>query len=737
VRVVDRLLVAGFALASAWGSGLQAQVADANEDRRVGTVSFVGVRSVNRSDLARSLATRSTKCRSLIARPFCLVSNAGAFVEKHDFDPEELPRDELRIRVFYWQRGYRDAQVSTVVDEGGERVDVVFTVTEGPPTLIEQLRVVQSQELLSERDIRNAKIPAEGTPLNLILLDSAILRLRGTLWQRGWSDAEVRDTATVSDSANVAMLEIAVDPRRRTTVGEIRIEGNEKIGERTIRNSLALREGGLYRRGDVLVSQRNLYESNLFRQALIEVPETEDTAKIIEVTVREAPLRSARATVGFNTIDFVQTEGRYTHFNWMGGARRLDVRATLGNLLAPQLNGAGIFKDVTPVGLTQSEEDVFLEPTWNASIDVTQPWFRGYRNALSIGTFAHRRTVPGIVVDRGVGARASFTRRLAVNTSASLTYNFEITHVEAGEVYYCVNFGVCDVGTIEALRSSQTLSPLGLSISSDRASDPITPTGGYRWRINAEHASSATVSDFRYNRIAADGASYFRLGVGVLAARLRIGWVGSIASTSIAVGIPGAAAEDILHPRKRFYAGGSRSVRGYGENQLGPRILTIAPSALTDTTLQGGCSRATLELCDPNGVPSTEFQPRPLGGNALLEGSLEYRFPLSERFGAAVFIDAGSVGEKGFDPFSGGFSAVTPGFGFRYDLPIGAVRVDLGIRPTVAEELPVITQITDANGDARIIRLETPKRYDPLEGRSGIGKILGRLALHLSIGQAF
>ncbi|MGH8722318.1 MAG: BamA/TamA family outer membrane protein, partial [Burkholderiales bacterium] len=194
-----------------------------------------------------------------------------------------------------------------------------------------------------------------------------------------------------------------------------------------------------------------------------------------------------------------------------------------------------------------------------------------------------------------------------------------------------------------------------------------------------------------------------------------------------------------LHPRKRFYAGGSRSVRGYGENQLGPRILTIAPSLLVDTARANPCTQETLlaGTCDPNGIPSDDFQPRPLGGNTVLEGNLEYRFGLSETIGAAVFVDAGSVGEGGASPFAGGFSAVTPGFGFRYQSPIGAVRIDLGIRPTLTEELPVVTQVTAADGDARIIRLETPKRYDPLEGTSGIDKLLRRLALHLSIGQAF
>jgi hypothetical protein len=121
----------------------------------------------------------------------------------------------------------------------------------------------------------------------------------------------------------------------------------------------------------------------------------------------------------------------------------------------------------------------------------------------------------------------------------------------------------------------------------------------------------------------------------------------------------------------------------------------------------------------------------------VIEGSLEYRFALTERLGAAVFVDAGSVGAGGEGAFARRFGAVTPGFGFRYASPIGAVRVDLGMRPSVAEELPVVTQVTGADGEPRIVRLEIPKQYDPLEGSSGLGKLGRRLALHLSIGQAF
>ena len=62
--------------------------------------------------------------------------------------------------------------------------------------------------------------------------------------------------------------------------------------------------------------------------------------------------------------------------------------------------------------------------------------------ATLFGVFAHRRSEIGIFIDRGYGAQATFTRQLAERAPASLTYRYEVTRVEAGDIYFCTNYGV-------------------------------------------------------------------------------------------------------------------------------------------------------------------------------------------------------------------------------------------------------------------------------------------------------
>ena len=698
----------------------------------VGTLKMNGVHAVKLPDLLKNIVTTPNHCLSMILVPICALSKSKFFFKREYYDPAELKRDVLRIRVFYYKRGYRETTVDTLVTQNEtDEVAVTFNIVEGPPTLVSSINVVQSAPVLTPAEVKKRVVLGAGTPLNLLSLDSTVVFLDQSLWNKGYADALV-DTVIVADTAaHTAAIKINIDPRWKATISNILIEGENRIAERTIRKSLTMRVGALFRREEVLKSQRALYESNLFRRASIEVPKG-DSAKIVVVTVQEAPLRDARISAGFNTIDFFQVEGRYTHHNFLGAARRLEVSGAVGNLFSGSLNGRGIFRNVTTnLG---SDRSRYFTPTYNASINLREPWFGAQANELAVGVFAHRRSAPGIYVDRGFGTTATFTRVVADRAPASANYTFELTKIDAGDVYFCVNYGVCDGPSLASLGGQHRLSPFTITSSLERTNDPFDPTHGTRATVEIEHASSFTLSDFRYNRASAD-AAFFRpyKKKGALATHLRLGWVHALASTGNAVGL---GSEDLLHPRKRFYAGGSRSVRGFGENQLGPRILTVPASTLRRGAT--GCPAATpITACDPNNalLKDRDFEPRPLGGNIVAEGSVELRFPLyQDKLVGATFVDAGYVSQRLNSALPKSKAAVTPGFGVRYLSPVGPIRIDFGINPGLSETLPVITEDV-VNGQTKLVTLDQKRVYHPF--RSGFNGVLDRLTLHLSIGEAF
>lgn len=701
-----------------------------------------GVRSVNPNELRLNIATDESHCTSVLLRPICVFSKSPLFYKHVSLNRAELSRDMLRVMVYYFRRGYRDTQVDTTVVPTGKRaVHVTISVNEGVPTTVSQITIVQDTSVLSRQNLSGVQILQKGRPYSLIQLDSTIATLDSRLWDQGYSDAVIDTVVSLDTAAKTVSVELDVNPRWRARVSSITVQGNKGVSQRTILKSLSFKPGGVYRRADVLASQRSLYESNLFRRAAIEVRQTDDSLKHVVIAVQEAPPHDARYSAGFNTIDFVQVAAHFTDYNWLNGAKRLSLDAAVSNLFAHQLNGNGIFYNVgqTVVGGSESQ---YLAPTYTASADARYPWFGSPNNEGAFGIFAHRRSAPGIYVDQGYGLSATFTRTLTPRGPLSLNYRFEETKVQAGDVYFCINYGVCDAVTLTALRTKQKLSPLALTFSLDKTDNPFEPRRGYRTQFDLEHASSYTGSDYRYNRGVGDFALFIPIGRGsVIGGHLKLGVVSALASTADAVGIGndpfGASA--ILHPRKRYYAGGSQSVRGYGEGQLGPRVLTIpAAKLLANDSNNPLCTAATIVKCNPNAAlfRDRDFQPRPLGGNRLIEGSVEYRFPLFATLVGATFVDAAYLAQNTNPGLPKSKAAVTPGFGVRYLSPVGPVRIDVGLNPSTSDELPVVTEDV-ANGGKGLVTLQTSRLYSPTHQSGGLNSLLSRLTLHLSIGEAF
>ena len=61
-----------------------------------------------------------------------------------------------------------------------------------------------------------------------------------------------------------------------------------------------------------------------------------------------------------------------------------------------------------------------------------------------------------------------------------------------------------------------------------------------------------------------------------------------------------------------------------------------------------------------------------VGGEHLMTGSIEFEHYFNDRWGAAVFLDAGNALESFGDDLEQG-----AGFGVRWKSPVGSVRIDL------------------------------------------------------------
>ncbi len=715
--------------------------------------------NISTTELKAAIVTEPSRFQRLAIVPLFFLHKRKKLLDK-----AELDRDLLRMRVLYWKRGWRAAQVTPEikkVDEG--HVTIALKVVEGPPTLIGSLDLGPLDSLPDTHDLRKFVDVRIGAPLDLIHLDSIAVRIAAHLDEEGYGDALLNPVATVDTNSPRAVVRIEVQKLYKTRIESVRVEGTEKYDPRVVANTMGVKAGDPYSRIGVAESQRALYEAGFFKRAFVRVDSgSADSLKKLVASVEELPSRSFRVTGGVSTVDFFQFDARYLDANFRNNAGRLTVQATIGNLLGTQLNNKLIFNNVLP-GNLRNNDPVYLQPTFQVNAEVRRRWLNDSRNQTGVSVFGYRRSSPGVFVDQGGGAGASFTRDVTRTVPVSVQYRLEFTNVSAADTYYCVNFGVCDEASLGVLRSTQRLAPISIGAASDHRDDPIGPTRGYTWRTEVELADTWTGSQFRYGRIEADGSKYFRASEKLtVAVRLHAGYVRGQRANGDSV--------PIILPRKRFYAGGARSVRGYGENQLGPRVLVIPrpvfqptparfDSLLTNPALANGrlpCNPRRYDLpdCPTSSVTDAplarktsdfedgDFTPKPLGASTIVEASIEARYRFWGPLTFAAFVDAGSVSAK----FGGSATVFTPGIGLRYLSPVGPIRVDVGYNPRSSEQLSVITELvpSDSTWLARVpttqrsglYQIGTQRAFNPATG-TGLGGFFNRLTIHLSIGEAF
>src|SRR3954471_171275 len=89
------------------------------EHPEVVNLTLKGVKVVKPAELQQSIYTTASYCNSVLLKPFCWISKSKYFFTRKYLDHKELERDVLRIRIFYWKRGYRETEVKNTGGVGG------------------------------------------------------------------------------------------------------------------------------------------------------------------------------------------------------------------------------------------------------------------------------------------------------------------------------------------------------------------------------------------------------------------------------------------------------------------------------------------------------------------------------------------------------------------------------------------------------------------------------------------
>jgi outer membrane protein assembly complex protein YaeT len=602
----------------------------------VASLRFVGVDAIDEASVREVMRTASPSW--------------VPFSKKPVYRARDLKEDADRIRALYVSRGFPDARVARVVadvDPEERTAAIVITVDEGAPRVAGRV-AFEGFEGVPARSLERVRATSgftTGQPLDERWVEALQEGGRHVLRESGHAQAVVhrREDLGADDAIDVTLV---AEPGPRMQMGEVTVVGLTSVDRDVVRRTLAFRPGDAFRESRLDETERVLRNLELFEFAYVQPRRDEavDGQVPIRVTVAEARHRRVDMAAGYGTEE--QARGQ---ISWR------------------DVNVAGQGRTVGLEGRASSLE-------WGARASVLEPYV--FTRHFSLGGSAQWWYENEPIYDmRTYGGRASLTwqrdtrdlpRARGALTSAAVTVINDYTR------YSVSDFAVEDPEYRSQLislglnpetgRGQGTLVGLRLQLQRTSVLNPLDAHQGTALTFAVERGGGPLSGDFDYTEVVGEARAY-RTGPGrsVLALRGRAG------------AISGGDTQGAVPFFKRYFLGGSSSLRGWGRYDISP---------LTSSGL-------------------------PVGGLALVETSAEVRMPVWSSLALVGFVDAGNVWRSPGEADLGDLR-VSVGPGLRYGTPIGPLRLDVGYQLT-----PI---------DGLVVRGRPESR---------------QWRLHLSIGQAF
>ena len=715
-------------------------------DLEVRSLQFAGNTAFADGELAQTIATTpSGWTRRALRLPFA---------ERRCLNQAELVNDRIRLIVFYRNRGYARVTVDTATAKLGSRsVAVRFIIGEGPPTRLAAFAITGLAGVPdSARITRNLPIRA-GDPFDRVRIEAARDSIARRLRNSGYAAAVVTNSFVEDRDGLVAYDTLHVATGPFTRIGSVTVSVTPRAGrrqqipDRIVRRIAGVDSGAVYRERDLLNAQRALYQTEGYRQVAITLDTIPgDSLADIRIALAEDAMRAARVGLGYGTLDCIRVSGELTNYNFLRGARRLELSARVSKIgVGEPLDGA---RDLCP----QAKSDPYSSRlNYYVGATLRQPLFFGLRTVPTITVYSGRTSeYKAYLRTTAIGGIVGLDWRRFQRTPMSFAYQLDYGRTEAQPALFCAVFNRCAQEDRERLQQLQPLGVASVVVSRNAANNTVYPTRGYTWRAEARHASRLTLADksLGFNKILGDAARYWGIGGrNVIAVRLRAG------------GLLGPSLGDptrFVPPEERLFAGGPTTVRGFPQNELGSAIYIATQF---DTLYPGVTGRSDTLFRVRDG--EREFRRAvPVGGNSLLVGNLELRVPapvFSNLVQVTLFTDVGDVWNRGnADVFQNFSLKATPGIQLGALSPVGLIRVVIGYNPYDRPAGPLYYEVPSALGGA--LPCVSPTNELPVhatDGENGLvlrqeegrcpgtfaptrdNGMLGRLTFSFAIGQAF
>lgn len=574
------------------------------------------------------------------------------------FDLSLFEADIVRLKDLYRERGFYGAEVigTYTLDSSRSRAGIQYRIQESIRSSIDSVNYTglttlpaDVAELIFREPMLERRMPYESGRAT-----AEVARVLGILVDHGYPAARfdaANSTAVRHLSTNNFVLTYAFHCGVRRHFGDINLHVEPPRDD--LMPNIALRQldfvpGDVYSREKKISSERNLNRTGLYERAIIDNPAISDSdttpAVPMNIMLHARPRNELSPEVLVSDENNAFNLGiglGYTNRNFLGDGRSLSSHLRARTQSIGDLFGGRGLRDSAVIGAVEFD------------VQMVQPYF--FTKALSASWTAaisiEKQSIYILSIYRN---RIGLSDRFAAYTFGFFDWTLERVNPEF------LRDTTNQTGGSSLLRAEdqpQFNSILTMTLQRDKTNDIFSPTSGFFHSLTLEESGvlpkliHQSLPFTQYYKATVLGRWYVDLTntrYNILALRSKLGYQEKYGeSRSNGVSIP---------LNRRFYAGGSGSVRGWRARELG---------VMADDILQ-------------------------FGGNFILEGNAELRvnhfrglgkmlFLKLENIWAAYFVDVGNVWSSISDVKPRDI-AIGAGFGIRYETFFGPFRIDYGFR---------------------------------------------------------
>lgn len=575
------------------------------------------------------------------------------------FDSLNIAEDVRALNEFYITNGYFNTKIenSYQLDTAKRKAVLTFEIEENEPSYFRKINYIGLENL----DSYNMNYIYEYSTFDhrrrytQEVVEENISFILSYLLNNGYMNVAFDSTIINKDTIMYkADVDLYFSLEKRYKISEVQVstvgDGSPHVDDNLLITLTDIKEEEYYNFDKIRRSQVRLYRTGLFSSVSVNtlLADTFDNYVPLQIAGNIGKMNELSPEIIMNNQSGAFLFGlgaSYTRKNFLGGARKLN------------LTGIAAVQDIFNTDFSNFFNRVTLRDTTlfgvaGAKLSLEQP-------------FLFNRPIFGkLEIYTQIEKLISITSQLRSGGTLSLEFEMPThTFITYLRTYYNVeSIQAIDVFQYEDLELDYYLSDitsvLGVDVRSSKTDNLLFPTSGYNLFLLLEEGNLLPYLFSKMFKKDADQVLFYKALLthsmyfatnqrksAVLGFKNRIGYIHPYHNDS----------EMFVPINRTLYAGGSNSVRGWRFRELSPSVSDIDPEIVQ------------------------YFGNFKIGGYFLFEGSLEWRYKVTESIGTALFFDYGNAWLKK-NNFRFDEIALAAGIGFRFYTSFAPFRIDFGFK---------------------------------------------------------